>query len=195
MNFPEAEQFIKNLLHTALPPNLYYHDIEHTMDVYASALRIAESENIHQPGELLLLKTAALYHDCGFTRTYRGHEDEGCRIAQESLPAFNYSNQEIEKICSMILATRIPQQPVNILEKILCDADLDYLGRDDFTKTGNKLYREWMERGIIRNEQEWNEIQAGFLSAHHYWTTTSIQLRSRKKEKHLLQIKKLLESD
>jgi hypothetical protein len=195
MNFPEAEQFIKNLLHTALPANLYYHDIEHTMDVYSSALRIAESENIHQPGDLLLLKTAALYHDSGFTRTYRGHEDEGCRIAQESLPAFNYSNQEIEKICSMILATRIPQQPVNILEKILCDADLDYLGRDDFKKTGNKLYREWMERGMIRNEQEWNEIQAGFLSSHHYWTETSIHLRSRKKEKHLLKIKKLLESD
>ncbi|MEZ4827041.1 MAG: HD domain-containing protein [Bacteroidia bacterium] len=133
-----------------LPESLTYHGIHHTMDVLDAAVEIGESEGI-QGEELILLKTAALYHDSGFTKTYQGHEAEGCDIAKEYLPRFGYSSEQIEKICGMIMATRIPQTPCNLLEKILCDADLYYLGRNDFYPVGNSLFQEFQEQVIVRN--------------------------------------------
>lgn len=90
------------------------------------------------------------------------------------------------------MATRVPQSPDGLLEKIICDADLDYLGRDDFFSIGNKIFREFMARNIVANEQEWNELQVKFLSVHNYFTNTSILLRAAKKEAHLKQVQQIL---
>lgn len=92
----------------------------------------------------------------------------------------------------MIMATKVPQQPQNHLEEILCDADLDYLGREDFFTIGNKLFAELSVYGILSTEDEWNELQARFLEAHHYFTKTAIKLRKKKKDKHLKLVKSKL---
>jgi uncharacterized protein len=75
------------------------------------------------------------------------------------------------------------------LEEILADADLDYLGRDDFFIIGETLYREFKTLGIVNNEEEWNQLQVRFLENHHYFTKTSVNLRQAKKEEHLKQVK------
>lgn len=86
-----------------------------------------------------LLRTAALIHDIGIMWTYNGHEEASVRYSKEILPAFGYSKTDLAKIERMILATQIPQKPKNILEKIICDADLDYLGTKNFYKTGKRF--------------------------------------------------------
>jgi hypothetical protein len=83
---------------------------------------------------------------------------------RENLPSFGYSEADITTICGMIMATRIPQSPANLLESILCDADLDYLGRDDFKKIGQTLFEEFTEYSILHDEQAWNRLQVSFLS-------------------------------
>ena len=99
---------------------------------------------------------------------------------------------ELEVICGMIMATRVPQQPLNDWQMIICDADLDYLGRKDFFETGNKVFREMVELGQIATEREWNEMQVRFLTEHHYFTQTSIRDRKPQKDAHLEQVKLLL---
>ncbi|MCY1378022.1 hypothetical protein D3C87_1448270 [compost metagenome] len=89
----------------------------------------------------------------------------------------------------MIMATRIPQMPQNLLEEILADADLDYLGRDDFFTIGDRLYEELSVFGMVSNEWDWNVLQVKFLEAHHYFTDTAIRLRKQKKEENLQKIK------
>ena len=130
-----------------------------------SALRIAETEKINKE-ETNLLRIAALYHDAGFINTYKGHEAEGCLLAKATLPDFGFTAAQLEMICSMIMATKIPQTPKSKLDKILCDADLDYLGRDDFYEIGNRLYNEMKEQGFIETEREWNLTQKVFLENH-----------------------------
>jgi hypothetical protein len=88
----------------------------------------------------------------------------------------------------MIRATRIPQAPKNHLEQILCDADLDYLGREDFYEVGKRLYAEMQERGLVETEREWNLIQKTFLENHRYHTHYAILNREKRKQKYIQEI-------
>lgn len=191
INFNDAETFILLKLKDELPDSLTYHGIHHTLDVLDASVEIAEAEGIS--GEsLIMLKTAALFHDAGFTQTYQGHEAAGCAIAREFLPRFGYNEEQLDLICGMIMATQIPQNPHNILEQILCDADLYYLGRNDFYPVGSTLFQEFQDRGVVKNEKDWNRLQVKFLESHHYFTETAMRRRNSKKQQHLREVRAIV---
>ena len=185
MNVIKAEAHIVQQLHLNLPETLYYHGLHHTLDVRDAALRLAKLEDITDPENLDLLTTAALYHDAGFLKFYKNHEEESCRIARAALPAFDYTQGQIAIICGMIMATKIPQSPKTILEQILCDADLDYLGRNDFEPIAATLYNELEARNMVGDQEAWNSTQIQFLTAHHYWTASARSLRDEMKQRNL----------
>lgn len=188
-----ARSFILKKLRAELPEARTYHSLEHTLDVYASAVDIAEQEGVTGEG-LTLLKIAALYHDAGFTMQDLEHEKAGCDLVREKLPEFGFAPQQVELICEMIMATRIPQTPRNKLARILCDADLDYLGRADFVRIGETLFREMQHYGVLSTEREWNELQVRFLERHKYFTATNKRLREPVKQQHLSEVKEWLEN-
>ena len=188
MDTQAAKAYILAKLKKELPPQRTYHSLEHTLDVYASVIGIAEQEGVTGEG-LALLKIAALYHDAGFTVQDLDHEVAGCTIVREQLPRFGFTGPQIELICDMIMSTRIPQTPRNKLGRILCDADLDYLGRNDFARIGTTLFNEMCTYGVLKSEREWNELQVRFLERHRYFTTTNKKMREAEKQKHLEQVK------
>lgn len=185
MEVAAAEKFVMDLLCSRLSETLYYHGIHHTLDVERAASILAKEEGIEDEASLKLLKTAALFHDCGFINTYKDHEEEGCRIARNQLPLFSYSKEQIEVICGMIMATKIPQSPKNHLEMIICDADLDYLGRDDFDPIAATLFKELEVRQLVTDINTWNQIQIKFLEVHRYHTKAAQQKREAIKQQHL----------
>lgn len=186
-----AKAYILARLRDELPAERTYHSLEHTLDVYASAIGIAEHEGITGEG-LVLLKVAALYHDAGFIEQDTDHEEGSCRIVQEVLPGMGFTARHVELICEMIMATRIPQAPRNKLARVLCDADLDYLGRGDFERIGQSLFEEMRTYGVLKTEREWNELQERFLERHSYFTATNKAQREPVKQQHLKQVKKWL---
>lgn len=191
MQFREAKTFILKKLRKELPRHLSYHSVEHIKDVYQSSRLLAAEEKV-KGEDLKLLLTAALFHDSGFLIQQKEHEKISCDIARQYLPDFDYTAEQIERICGMIMATRIPQTPTNKLEQIIADADLDYLGRDDFFTIGDKLFAELSVYGMLNTEDEWNSLQVRFLENHHYFTDTAIALRKHKKDQHLATIKSKL---
>jgi putative nucleotidyltransferase with HDIG domain len=192
MDYRAAKQFILAKLRDELSEQLRYHGIHHTLDVLKMASEICESEGV-EGHNLILVKTAALFHDAGFVKNkHAGHEAEGCTMAREYLPGFGYAEKDIETICGMIMATKIPQSPTNLLEEILCDADLDYLGRDDFFSIGSSLYEELQAYHILQDEQSWNRLQVSFLTSHKFYTTTNKSLREPIKLKYLEGLKELV---
>jgi predicted metal-dependent HD superfamily phosphohydrolase len=188
MQFKRAGKFILNKLRHELPGHLSYHGIDHTIDVYGAAERIAKEKGISNYEQKLLL-TAAWFHDSGFIKTREGHEEESCRIARHYLPLYDYQPAEIELICDMIMATHMPQSPQTYLEEILCDADLDYLGRDDFFTLSKRLFLELRAEGLIKNEDEWNREQVDFMDNHSYHNANSEKLRQAKKEEYIKLVK------
>ncbi|MDH4091893.1 MAG: tetratricopeptide repeat protein [Cyclobacteriaceae bacterium] len=186
-DFEGAESFIIRKQEKELPKILYYHNIEHIVDVLDASLKIAEIEKVPKE-DIPLLRIAALYHDSGFITATKDHESHGCTMARETLPSFGLDNAQIEIICGMIMATKIPQTPQTLLEKVICDADLDYLGREDFYDVGSRLFEEMKENGFVESEREWNLIQKTFLESHRYHTPYAKKHREKKKQEHLQEI-------
>ncbi len=174
-----------NHLLSGLPVTLTYHNIHHTLDMVSQVQRIANDEEITNEEELNLLKIAALYHDAGFLYKYTGHEEVGCVMARKDLTDFGLNDEQIERICGMIMATKIPQSPKNKIEEIICDADLDYLGRPDFFSIAHSLYLELKEKGFVNSENEWNLKQIKFIKEHRYFTSANNKIREQQKLKHL----------
>ena len=184
-NWPKLQQHVITCLQEKLSPLLEYHHWKHTVRIIEMAEFIGRKENCNE-NEILLIKTAALFHDLGFINPIvDSHEDESIRLAQQMLPKFGYSNSEIMLINGMIQATKIPQNPTNKLETILADADLEYLGTDDFIFTGNKLFQELKHENPNLSIDEWNKIQIKFLQKHHYHTKYCLEHRAAKKEQNL----------
>ena len=195
MDIEKAEAYVFDKLEDSLSDTLFYHGVHHTIDVSKAVLQIAIAEGINDRETLLVLQTAALYHDLGFISTYQGHEEEGCRLARVSLPNFDYTDAQIEQICGLIMATKIPQNPTNHLEKIIADADLDYLGRDDFWPISDSLFKELKDREMITDTNSWNKLQINFLENHQYWTETSKQWRNPTKLKRIEELKGMVEKN
>jgi predicted metal-dependent HD superfamily phosphohydrolase len=191
MNFHAAKAFILDKLERELSDRLYYHGLHHTLDVFYTVEELCYMERV-SPYEEMLLKTAALFHDSGFVVCSQGHEQMSCQIAREHLPGYGYMPNEIDRICGMIMATKIPQAPRNPLEAIMCDADLDYLGRDDFYDIGNTLFEELKAHDILQSEEKWNRIQVSFLENHSFFTPTNQRRRRPKKQRYLQELKQLV---
>jgi hypothetical protein len=186
---PEC-RFITDKLRAELSPTLFYHNIEHTLDVCERASEIGKQEQLSE-SDSKLLAIAAAYHDSGFLFQSDNHEHFSCEMVRQYLPQYNYSSTDIETICAIIMATKIPQNPKTHLEEILCDADLDYFGRADFSEIAERLYAELMANGSLISREEWNYIQYKFISTHNYFTATSITLRQAAKERNLKRIKQV----
>jgi adenylate cyclase len=191
IQFMDIQEIILDKLEKELPKYLYYHNVKHTVDVVTEAELIGWAEGLDDE-DILLLKTAGLFHDAGHTISYDEHEYQGTLLAREFLPAYGYTNEEIEKICEIIMATKLPPQPKNILQKIICDADLDYLGRSDMIPVSNTLYKELKEQNKIGSLNDWNKLQLKFISSHQYFTNTAQNLREVNKQKQIERIEKLI---
>jgi class 3 adenylate cyclase/predicted metal-dependent HD superfamily phosphohydrolase len=178
-------------LNDNLDENLHYHGAFHTANVVKAVERLAIAEGIINE-DTLLLKAAALFHDIGFVKQYEHNEAIGADMAREWLPKYGFSSEQIEKVYSLILITNVETDPNSLLEKIIRDADLDYLGREDFMVISENLKKELMIRGRISSDKQWDEIQVDFLAKHRYYTESARKLRRPLKEHHLGLVKERL---
>ncbi len=190
--FATFKEYLTSYLRKELAGNLFYHGFHHTMDVYSYVVEIAKAEGVNR-SDLTLLKVAVLLHDAGFTQTYIGHEDVSCEMAKTLLPQFDFNSEEIAQVCGMIQATKIPQKPRNLLEKILADADLLYLGTKRFKEVGDTLFEEMKVYSGLGNSAEWNNIQKKFLEHHHYHTDYCRKTYEPMKQKNLKKIISLID--
>lgn len=192
IDFIGARDYIVEKLSGSLPPDLYYHGIHHTVtDVISAVRKHALAANINGD-ELLLLETAAYYHDCGYLKQYYFNEPIAVKITADVLPGFGYSSGQIETVGRIIMATQLPQKPTGFLDEIMCDADLDSLGRDDFFITSHCLRLELAAYGQPTNIHEWYEKQLAFLQSHTYFTEIAREARDAGKKRNIEEIRKLL---
>ncbi len=191
IRYNDIEEFVLKKLETEMPSNMYYHNASHTKDVITRVDVLGRAENVSDE-ELLLLKTAALLHDVGFIISYDNHEDNSIVFAKELLPGYKYSEEQINSIIALIDVTRVESKPSTLLEKIMKDADLDYLGRSDFVPVSESLFKELKENGVRLSIEEWNRMQFDFISNHTFYTNSAKELRQVNKDRQLQKLKELV---
>jgi adenylate cyclase len=192
IQFTDIQEIILDKLEKELPGFLYYHNVKHTVDVVTEVELIGWAEGCTDL-DILLLKTAALFHDAGHTISYENHEYHGAEMAKKMLPSYGYSTSQIDRICSLIMATKLPPKPSDLLEQIICDSDLDYLGRSDFIPVSNTLFEELKAQNKMNELNEWNKLQVKFISGHQYFTRTARSLREVNKQLQIERIQNLIE--
>lgn len=191
-DFERARQYALERLERELPPILTYHSLAHTRDeVVPAAERLAAMEGITGVS-LLLLRTAAFFHDIGFVERRNGHEVASARIAGQVLPEFGYSPAQVQSIRGMILATEIGHAPTAQLEQILADADLDLLGREEYAQRSQDLRDELAALGHSVPDVDWYQRQRELLETHQYFTASARALRTAGKQRNLSWIRALL---
>ena len=185
--YQEIHDKVFHILRSQVPSFLTYHSYKHTAYVLEKAEFISTQENISEH-DLFLIKIASLFHDIGFIKQYKDHEEAGCVIAREFLRDYFFDPLEIEKICSMIMATKIPQRPKTLNEKIVTDADLEYLGTDLFYPVSQFLYKELHYINPALNIAAFNKMQVKFMSAHSFHTDYCKKYREGKKQQNLQEL-------
>ncbi|MBK7232339.1 MAG: HD domain-containing protein [Saprospiraceae bacterium] len=187
LSIKKLKSFIIQKLKNELDAKLSYHGVHHTLEV----LRVCDeyiSRFSLKGKEAWLIRSAALLHDVGITETYSGHEEASVQYAKNTLSEWGYEKSDLKKIEGMILATKIPQKPANLMEKIICDADLDYLGTKEFYEIGDTLFKELIAYEIIETEEQWDRIQIKFLLSHSYHTNFAIKHREPMKQNFIKEI-------
>lgn len=185
--FKQAEDYARKIYQN-FSPDLIYHNSRHAQDVRSAAKKLGKLES-KNPHELKILDIAALYHDIGFIETYEGHEDAGIRMIHEHFPHFGFSEDDISLVTGLVRATKLPQRPLNSLEEILCDADLDNFGRTDFFINTELLFQERCKNGFTQTSSEWLSQSLELLKSHEYFTENARNTHHVQKQKNL----KLLE--
>ncbi|MBN3584097.1 HD domain-containing protein [Algoriphagus aestuarii] len=186
----KLRKIVLSKLEAELPSYLSYHGLDHTLDV----LNVCEQyiKRLGLPDEQrYLLRTGAIVHDMGFLKGPANHEEVGSGMAAEIMRELGMSDQHIQEVKGLVMATKIPQTPLNEIQKIICDADLDYLGRSDYPEISLRLFKELKYMKVLETEEQWKNLQINFLKAHHFHTPFAIKNREPKKQ---FWLKKLLNS-
>lgn len=185
--YPEVCFTILKELQDQLPGHLSYHSINHIIDVANVSNEYIKHYEIEE-SIARLIRIAAIGHDYGYIVSPLDHEERSIKDLMPYLKPV-LSKEEIAIVGGLIRATKVPQDPKNFYEEILADADLDYLGRNDYERLSQKLYEEFLHYGVVQNDQEWLDTQIMFLERHVYHTLYAKEHRAKTKAKKLKELK------
>jgi class 3 adenylate cyclase/HD superfamily phosphodiesterase len=193
VNYEGARDYMMTRLKNELPDYLQYHGWHHTQSVLQAVEKLGAAEKL-SPEDQLLVNTAAVYHDSGYLESYKNNEEIAVKLARRILPEYGYTLTQIKTICAIIRSTKARAVPKTRLEKIMNDADYDYLGKNDYHKTAERLFSEWEYLGTAMSRRQWLQKQISFLEKHKYYTETAKRLRAPQKQKNVESLKKKLTS-
>ena len=164
--------------------DLQFHSLDHVTNVAKWVVKLGQFHNLSER-DLFLLELAAWMHDLGFKECYHGHEKASSKMIGEHLEA-KLTPAEIQVIQNLIAATQMPQKPHNLMEEILCDADLAHLGSNEYYDWLEKLREEWVETlGKSWSDSDWYAFNVDFLSNHSYHTEAAKTLLEPMKQQNI----------
>lgn len=186
----EAKAYAKAFFEKHISPKFAYHNWEHACDVVASAKDLAKGYDLSQEDwEILML--AAWFHDLGYEKGRIGHEERSCELARQFLQERDYPADSTDEVVYCIRATKMPHDPKNLLQELLCDADLSHLGSKTYWDRCGRVRLELAQtQNWVMSDHDWADFELAFIMDHEYHTEIGRALYQKRKEKHIRQLKK-----
>lgn len=166
---------------------LSYHNYNHVLDVVQASQRLGNLEGVSRR-DLFLLATGSFLHDIVYKIGAKDNEEESAKFSLEYLDKFIYTPTELNSVSELILATKVPTNPKSHLQMIICDADLDNLGRSDFFEKNSALQQEFG----VTDTNSWYNGTLLFLESHRYYTDSAKRLRQKGLEENISRLKSLI---
>jgi predicted metal-dependent HD superfamily phosphohydrolase len=191
----KASEYASGIISEKLPKGIVYHNLDHTKEVVATAEEIGKNSGLSSD-DMEMLLIAAWFHDSGITETYNNHEEKSAQIAREFLAMNKYSDEKINTVSNLIIVTKIPQNPKNLLEEIICDADISHIGRKGFNTRSQLLRAEWE---TLQNKKitdfEWLKSNIEFVAGNKFRTRYAKQNFEKQRLKNLDKLQKKLRKE
>ena len=191
----KASEYASRIISQKLPKGMVYHNLEHTKEVVEMTEEIGKSSGL-SANEIEILLLAAWFHDIGITEAYNNHEEKSAQIAKEFLTNNNYSSEKTDKVSNLILVTKMPQNPKNLLEEVICDADISHIGRKGFNTRSQLLRAEWE---TIQNKKitdlDWLKSNIEFVAGNRFYTKYAKDNFEDQRSKNLVKLQKKLRKE
>ncbi len=187
----KTKQYVESFLKENLSQGIYYHDLEHTQEVVTASEEIGKASNLSDD-ELETVLIAAWFHDTGYYKGMKDHEANSRDVAKEFLKKEGAGKEKIEAVSGCIMATKIPQNPLNLMEEVLCDADLYHVSTKEFFKKSELLRKEFSL--VFPDEiqlDEWFKNSIKFLKKHSFFTSYAKENLLPSKKENLKKLKVL----
>ena len=186
----QVEDYATGILKNEISNEFVYHDYYHTSRVVEAAKLIGTESGLSD-NDLEIVTVAAWFHDTGYRDGCAKHEQASALIAREYLSSIGYAEESIRKVEGCIMATQMPQNPTNLLEEVICDADLHHLSCTDYAEMADRMHREIENvKGEAIEGPQWNEMNFQFFKDHQYFTEYGKSKLQPIKEDNLKVIKK-----
>lgn len=188
--YKKIEQHVTGLYQKFNNPKLVYHSLNHTKGVVSRVKEIAAHYNLNER-DLLVVYTAAWFHDTGYLLTEPAeHEAKSAELMKEFMEPQVEDTDLLPEITECIMATRMSNQPNNLLQQILCDADTYHFGTKDFNKSNQMVFEEHVLRTGNQSKKDWDENTVEVLSNHQFYTAYAKDLLNDRKKKNVKKLKK-----
>ena len=186
--------YCTDLLTTSKCKELSFHNLQHTKEVVQNVKYLCAAMDINEQNTEISL-VAAWFHDTGFSRTYKGHEDESKTIASKFLKQEKVDTDFINKVLNCIDATKMPQCPTTALAEVLCDADIFHISNSHFFYRKLLLRREWEICSDDKvTDWEWRKLNLEFLKNHHFRTIYGEDILEKGKQENIEKVELILAS-
>jgi len=190
--YKQAEAYVEQLFDKNQNDKLLYHNLDHTKKVVERCKEIAAHYPITEK-QMLVLYIAAWFHDTGhlFTKGLKGHEEKSVEVMQKFMHEYDAPKDVTDEIAACIMATRMPRNPTNLEQEIICDADTYHFGTKEFKDTNKRMYDEYnIREGTAIGKENWNEGTLEMLTNHHFYTQYAKDLLDNKKKDNIKKLKK-----
>lgn len=185
----ETENYIKDFFAEHIRPEYVFHDLDHTVQTVAAVRMIGEGFQLDSR-DMLVVELATWFHDTGYSDGPIEHEARSCVNAERFLRG-KVGDDEVQSVLGCIRSTKVPQQPNNLIEQIICDGDLSHLGMEIYWDRTGKFRQELiLTRKSVMSEQEWVDFELNFMLNHSYHTAVANELFNKRKAKHIQQLLK-----
>lgn len=185
-----TETYSRGILKNEMNPNYQYHSPEHTFQVVEMVADIGYRCQLKE-GEIQVLQLAGWLHDLGYLEVYDGHEAVSMKMAEDFLTSQGLDQEIMQMVLRLIEATRLDQEPRNMLEKVIKDADLYNLSTPDALDNSEKIRWEWKyfcNREF--SDEGWDEFNFNFFNNHEYCTEYGRETLEPLKQEHVKRLKK-----
>ncbi len=187
-----TEAFVEKYIHENIGEKYVFHNFQHTYAVVEAAQHITEFFELKER-DLKIVYIAAWFHDTGYSEGWEGHEERSAKLVETFLKEEQGIDDEefIEAVKGCIMATKMPHNPVDLRQQIVCDADLSHLGEKSYWDRCGRVRQEFaLTREMIMSDQEWIDFELNFMLGHEYHTEAARELYGDRKGKHVKQLYK-----
>jgi len=178
----QARDFVSQLLKDKLSASFLYHNLDHTVNVVEAVEKLAAQSDVSD-AEKEALMVAAWFHDTGYTKDYKSHEESSIEIVTAFLKERNYDDGYIKRVSGLINATVYCYEPKTLPEKIIRDADYSHLAKKSYQQSSELLRKEWeITQGKFFTDEEWANGNLELFAKHRYYTDFAINKWNPRKE-------------